>query len=222
MEAALLVVTSCFSVTELQHAPTSTPVAPDRAACGEILGSAFRSPDEQAWFVENCSAWVDATLGEVSEPAGPASPSPGAEAPRRSPQPALPPTGTPVPPPTPTPQPPPLQAEERCAAQQGRLYATPADREWYQQNCNGQPTGPAVQGESRDCDEIRGRPYASEAQRQWFLTNCGGTQAAGQGDSAQGQSTQPSVGPNGRPCSAIYGTRYQSGAEYEWFQANCL
>ena len=239
LQVGVLLMAGCVAVARLDHVPTTTPTPPDRTTCGEILGTAFRSDSEQAWFVQNCSAWNETTLGTVTAPpaAGSPTPAPGSPGPQTSPQAqgreedTQRPSGTPTPTPTPTQQRQ-LQGEDRCAAQRGRPYQSDEDREWYRQNClGGTPTALA---ESRDCDQIRGRPYASEAQRRWFLANCGGSQASGQdggsqggnrqsggGSSQDGSSTQGGVGPEGRPCSAIYGTRYVSRAEREWFQANC-
>jgi hypothetical protein len=154
--------TACIGVTEFEAVPEPTPMPPDRMDCGEIFGSAFRSQDERDWFVANCSAWEQATLGAI-EPAPPAAP--GA------------PTGAPAQPPPAQAQPPAPPAGEhpRCAQMRGQPYANAADRAWFLANCTGSATQPSFDpGPDRfSCDEIRGTRYRSGNERSWYLQNCG-------------------------------------------------
>ena len=66
--AMTFIATGCLAVSQLDHSLTPTPVLEDRADCGQILGTAFRSDAEQAWFAENCSAWTGTTLGRLADP----------------------------------------------------------------------------------------------------------------------------------------------------------
>jgi hypothetical protein len=210
----LVTATGCLAVSTLEHEPTPTPQLTDRDDCGEILGTAFHSEHEQAWFAENCSGWADATLGRVE---------PVEASPTASPRPAA----------TPTPEPTPDGASDRrrdrsssddrrsrptesdgdasrCARMQGQPYESAADREWFLDNCIQQEVVP---GEPARCAEIRGRPYQSRAQRAWFLRNC---------------TASPSVredpdpdGPDRQDCDQIRGTQYRSSSERSWFLRNC-
>lgn len=154
MFIAVAFATGCISVSEFNADPEPTPMPPDRTDCGEVFGSAFRSQHERDWFVANCSAWEQATLGAI-EPAPPAAP--GA------------PTGAPAQPPTP-----PAGENPRCAQMRGQPYANAADRTWFLANCTGAGAQPAFDpGPDRfSCDEIRGTRYRSGNERNWYLQNC--------------------------------------------------
>jgi hypothetical protein len=245
--AMTFIATGCLAVSPLDHSLTPTPVIEDRSDCGQILGTAFRSDAEQAWFTGNCSAWAGTTVGRLPDPTpvgGAVNPDSGGQQQRgadgdragsggRD--------GAQV------------NAQntdnsERCSQLRGRPYENAADRQWYLANCQNQPQ--TVAADVRDCNQIRGRPYASEEQRIWFLANClnqgqtpagqpqadpqpgnagasqgpsdaGPSQNANAGPTNAGQTAQPAVGPAGRPCSEIYGTRYRSGSEQAWFSENC-
>jgi hypothetical protein len=216
----------CFTVSDLDHVPTPTPVPPDRQDCGAILGTAFRSSTEQTWFAENCSAWAGETLGRVEfgtisagQQTGGAQNPPAADggnqdARDRDEN---------------------DEDERRCNEQRGRPYASPEDRQWYRQHCldrpaNNQDTqnapnnqndrnGRAGEDESTedlDCGQLAGRPYESPQQRTWYLANC-----LDQGASNAGAANQGGVGPDGRGCDQIYGTFYRSAGERSWFNQNC-
>jgi hypothetical protein len=247
LPAIFLAATACVEVPQLDYAvPSPTPDTSDRTDCGQILGSAFRSDNEQLWFTENCSDWAATTVGRLPDPtpvgqqgsatagqggADPQSPG-GAQVSQNGNQ-----------------QNQQTQSNEdtrkRCDEQRGRPYASAADRDWYLKNCLNLPAT-TLSPDVRDCNQIRGQNYASEEQRQWFLANCqgqgpdGAGTAAGdsqdrdgqqdqntnqdpsnQGPASAGASTQQAVGPEGRPCSAIYGTRYRSASERVWFSQNC-
>ena len=152
---------ACVGVTEFEAIPEPTPMPPDRTDCGEVLGSAFRSQGERDWFVANCSAWEQATLGAI-EPAPPAAP--------------VAPTGAPAQPPAAQAQPPAPPAGEnpRCAQMRGQPYANAADRAWFLANCTGTAAQPSFDpGPDRfSCDEIRGTRYRSGNERNWYLQNC--------------------------------------------------
>jgi hypothetical protein len=216
-------VTGCATVPTLEHGPTPTPQLSDRNDCGEILGSAFRSSDERAWFTDNCSAWADTTLGEVKlETSSQSSQSARGnddgdssdEDDNRS------------------------NSNrddddvrdrsdrdrddededdpnaERCDQLRGRPYESRSQRSWFLENCLQQEVVP---GEPSECAEIRGRPYESRSQRAWFLENC----------TASGEATSPGVardpgdGPDRHDCNQIRGTQYRSSAERRWFLQNC-
>ena len=72
----LLLVAACYTVGE-EPAPVlpliETPqVAADRSACDQIYGTAFRSGQEQDWFMANCSKWepVAAAAASAQNPGG--------------------------------------------------------------------------------------------------------------------------------------------------------
>jgi hypothetical protein len=157
----LALATGCITVSEFDADPEPTPMPPDRTDCGEIFGSAFRSQSERDWFVANCSAWEQATLGAI-EPAPPAAPGAPTGAPAQAPAaPAQPPPPTPVENPT-------------CAQMRGQPYANAADRAWFLANCTGAGAQPSFDtGPDRfSCDEIRGTRYRSGNERNWYLQNC--------------------------------------------------
>src|SRR5690606_23949087 len=55
-----------LQIAELEHGVTPTSVdVGDRQDCDAILGTAFRSDTERAWFAESCSEWARSTLGPV-------------------------------------------------------------------------------------------------------------------------------------------------------------
>ena len=205
---ASIVAMACITVASLEHVPTSTPHPADRDDCGKILGTSFHSGREQDWFVANCSAWADVTLGEVTaEPATSASPATQAQEPTATST-----RETPTPSPSvATPTPAHQSRDERCASLRDRPYERPEDRDWFLRNCPAPSPTPAVASSDLSCEALRGRPYESESQRQWFLANCRGAPPVAQG----------AVGPAGRDCGAIYGTRYRSTEERRWFEATC-
>ena len=86
-----------------------------RQDCNAIMGTAFRSGDERAWFEQNCSRWPAAVA--VAAPSAPV-----------------------VPPANPRPQsvaPAPGDTPE-CAALRGRPYPSEPVRLWFLANCMGQ------------------------------------------------------------------------------------
>jgi hypothetical protein len=191
----------CVAIPTLSVQTTTTPEPEsDRTDCGAILGTAFRSSEEQAWFWQNCSAWSQTTLGPVSvEPAS---------QPQAAPMPA----GTPTTQPGPTPVARQLSQADlaRCNGMRGRPYANTADRDWFLQNCV--QVEQARPGEPAECAQIRGRPYQSEEQRRWFLQNCTGPSAPADPDPG---------GPDRQNCDQIRGTPYRSETERDWFRQNC-
>jgi hypothetical protein len=237
LQAVVFAAVGCLTVSNLEHVPTPAPVPPDRQDCGEILGTAFRSSAEQAWFTENCSAWAATTLGRVEIPIQPTGQQPDGSRNSRAND---------------------LNLQDRdgedddernrddrdrdrpqdeddvrrCDQLRGRPYQQPGDREWFLQNCLNRTDGDredeqddgqdrndqleANQTEDLDCGRLAGRPYESPQQRDWYLANC-----LNQGPATAGGASQGAVGPDGRPCSAIYGTRFQSPSERNWFNQNC-
>ena len=106
--------------------PADRRVAPPRETasrqdCNAIMGTAFRSGDERAWFEQNCSRWPAAVA--VAAPSAPVAPvAPVAPPPNPRPQSAAPAPGD-------TPE---------CAALRGRPYPSEAVRLWFLANCMGQ------------------------------------------------------------------------------------
>jgi hypothetical protein len=198
LQAVALAATGCLAVSNLDHIATPTPTPPDRTDCGEILGTAFRSNAEQAWFMANCSKWAETTLGEVT-------PAPRAPETTADPRPSAQPD-------TPTPQP----------VLTGRLTpSTPTPSSSDGQRRTSRPTQTASTPATRSCDALRGRPYTRPGDRQWFLENCQPTPATDSSPRGQSPGTAAPVGPKGRTCGQIYGTRYWSRSEHEWFRQNC-
>lgn len=172
----LIVLVSCTTVPGVQpddHGPTPVPPpAADRADCGEILGSVFRSESEREWFTANCSTW-----------------------PQREEVRGLPPVhlqtgaGAATAPAPPTPTAPPRNEPVECGQQRGRAYSSAEQRQWFLANCLGntpanpqpapanppppQPSASTQGGPDRtDCRAIIGTPYRSNAERDWYRANC--------------------------------------------------
>jgi len=213
LQAMLLTATACVAIPELEHVPSPTPDLADRSDCGEILGSAFRSDNEQAWFTDNCSDWAHTTVGRLPDPTPVAQPAGNQAAGQGGADPGDQSRGSQV-----------AQAgnqpdqnnqnsnqntqsdedtRKRCDEQRGRPYASAADRDWYLKNCQNLPAT-TLSPDVRDCDQIRGQNYASEEQRQWFLANClnqgpanPGAANNGQAQDQGNQNVQGSTGPGG-------------------------
>jgi hypothetical protein len=209
----------CLAVSHIDHVATTTPTPPDRTDCGEILGSAFRSEAEQAWFRDNCSKWADGTLGLIENVQQQPFSETQTDESRTAEQPTTQahPTGTAIAIETPTPPPQPTSTvqfaddAQRCDAIRGQPNVSAVDRDWYLAQCRGTSTPTATP--TYDCNQIRGRPYTSAEEREWYLANCASQQQAAQAEAP--------VGPEGRPCAAIYSTRFRSAGERAWFYQNC-
>jgi hypothetical protein len=147
-----LLCTACVTKGESSELRAVGPPAalPDRISCEQILGSAYRSDAERAWFHQNCSQWPPVKVDPAPAPA-----SANGQAPANG-------------------EPP------ECASIRGRPYESSQQREFFLKNCHRpaspQPattTGnvPAA-GDRTDCNAITGTPYRSERERGWYLQNC--------------------------------------------------
>jgi hypothetical protein len=69
-----LLASACVSIPSvkpnLPPAPEPAPVV-DRISCDQIYGTAFRSEQEQEWFLQNCSQWGAIDLSPVQTPQPP-------------------------------------------------------------------------------------------------------------------------------------------------------
>jgi hypothetical protein len=159
-------------------------------SCETLLGQAFQSPEERAWFVENCSRWPLVTVPqsppdrrveppECSQVRG--RPYESAEqrswflanclgaAPAAS-------NSSPV-----------QEPRTDCNQIRGTRYASAAERDWYLANCQttadaaGEPGRGAPSAQTQglpdrdDCRAIRGTSYRSESERRFYMENCRGS-----------------------------------------------
>ncbi len=66
----------------------------------------------------------------------------------------------------------------RCNQMRGRPYASDSDRQYFLQNCAGQPTAGSASAavsagpDRTSCAEIQGTVYRSDSERAWFFQNC--------------------------------------------------
>jgi hypothetical protein len=196
----------CVKLGESSELPLAavepTPLPPDRIACQEILGTAFRSDNERNWFIENCSKWP---LVKVADE-GPGAPPPPAS--------------------TEPPECAAIRGKPYESSQQRTWYLQncnqgsrpPANQQAAANNQGNQPAQSQPQGDRTDCNAIRGTPYRSSNERNWYQQNCGGTASS---PAQAGQQPQPAGGPDRADCNAIRGTAYRSDAERDWYNANC-
>ena len=202
LQAAAFATMGCIALSTLEHIPTPTPAAQERRDCGEILGTAFQSSAEQAWFTENCSAWAQTTLGRIPNPT--LMPQAGSTAAASGPSGA----GQPSSQSTPGAGDgrdgdgvqvragqggsDPDDDSQRCNRLRGRPYERAGDREWFLARCLGTATSNSA--EPPACAAIRGRSYQSPDERAWFLGNCVGQSPGNQGSANQNDGDE---GPDG-------------------------
>jgi hypothetical protein len=129
----------------------------DRADCGEILGTAFRSEDERLWFDENCSTWAPETVSaEAAEGGGGRD---DEEEDRDEDEDG--------------------KNREDCSDIRGTSYRSADERDWYRENCQGgrnnnddDDDDDGDEENREDCNDIRGTAYRSSEERGWYRENC--------------------------------------------------
>ena len=164
-----LLTLGCLAPSNYQQIPPPTATAPDRTDCGQILGTAFRSEAEEAWFATNCSSWAPATLGRVDEASGAGGPPPA--------QPGLnvPPSPTVAVPAGSVSQSGVDANAQRCVQLKDKAYTSADERVWFLANCLATPTAgtqPADGPGPEACDQLGGTSGLSPAELAWFLANC--------------------------------------------------
>jgi len=197
---ALLLCAGCVKLGESSELPLAavepTAIPADRINCQEILGTAFRSDEERAWFMENCSKWP---LVKVADESGGSAPPANSEPPECT-----------------TIRGKPYESSQQrtwylqnCNQQNGQPPAAPQQPQ--------PPANPPAQAQTpggpdrTDCNAIRGTPYRSDNERNWYNQNCGNNANV----------APASGGPDRTDCNAIRGTAYRSPAERDWYNANC-
>ncbi|HEX5370331.1 MAG TPA: hypothetical protein VFY10_13025 [Dehalococcoidia bacterium] len=151
----------CLAPSNYQQIPPPTPTAPDRTDCGQILGTAFRSEAEEAWFSTNCSAWEPQTLGRVADASGSSPPAAASASPTAATQPeaGIGPSGP---------------NAQRCDQLRGQPYSSSDDHAWFLANCLATPASsqPSDAPGLEACDQLGGTIGLTQAELAWFRANC--------------------------------------------------
>src|SRR5512146_2245538 len=147
-----LLTLGCLAPSNYQQIPSPTATTPDRTDCRQILGTAFRSEAEEAWFATNCSSWAPATLGRVDEASGAGEPPSSQAGSDTRPSPTTAPAVAVI-------QNGAESNPQRCAQLQDKPYASADERVWFLANCLATPStstqspdGPGPEA----CDQLGG------------------------------------------------------------------